>query len=158
MASDFEGSAWIDFKVQGVECRMEAPWPGQSAKIKVLNVSSASQKILVVEDEALLRFTISDELRDVGYEVFEASNADEAIRVLESDKDIRLIFTDIDMPGSMDGLDLAAMVRDRWPPVRIIVTSGKQRPHSMELPQGGSFMPKPYGYANVAKAIEEMLA
>ena len=87
--------------------------------------SDNSPCIVVVEDEALLLFSIADDLRDAGFSVLEASNADEAIALLESHPEIRLLFTDIDMPGSMDGLKLSAAVRDRWPPVKIIVTSGK---------------------------------
>ena len=80
--------------------------------------------ILVVEDDILLSLDTSDALKDAGYDVIAAANADEAIKVLETRNDIRTIFTDINMPGSMDGLKLAAAVRDRWPPVHIIVTSG----------------------------------
>src|SRR5690606_14869016 len=89
---------------------------------------SQSVSVLVVEDEALLLFAIGDDLRDLGCTVYEASNADQAIRRLEQHPDIAILFTDIDMPGSMDGLRLSAAVRDRWPPVKIIVTSGKSRP------------------------------
>lgn len=116
------------------------------------------EKVLVVEDEALLLFTIADDLRDAGYHVLEATNADDAIRLLEADEEIRLVFTDIDMPGSMDGLRLAAVVRNRWPPVNIIITSGKQRPDNGSLPERGLFMSKPYGSASVIKTIESMLS
>jgi DNA-binding response OmpR family regulator len=111
----------------------------------------------VVEDEALIRFTIADDLRDAGFEVFEAETADEAIAILMRE-DIRLLFTDIDMPGSMDGLRLSAIVRDRWPPVRIIVTSGKRVPSAGLLPAGSRFMPKPYTTAGVLDAVRTMLA
>ncbi len=116
------------------------------------------QKVLVVEDEALIRFTIADDLRDAGFEVFEAESADDAIRILDRDHGIRLLFTDIDMPGSMDGLRLSALVRDRWPPVRIIVTSGKQVPSPTLMPEGSQFMPKPYTTAGVLDAVRTMLA
>ena len=85
--------------------------------------------ILVVEDDFLLSLDTSEALEDAGYDVIAAANADEAIKVLETRNDIRTIFTDINMPGSMDGLKLAAAVRDRWPPVHIIVTSGMTAPH-----------------------------
>ena len=90
--------------------------------------------ILVVEDDILLSLDTSDALKDAGYDVIAAANADEAIKVLETRNDIRTIFTDINMPGSMDGLKLAAAVRDRWPPVHIIVTSGMRAPHRDEMP------------------------
>ncbi len=112
-----------------------------------------SRSVLVVEDEALLLFTIADELRDAGFIVYEASNADEAIRHLETHTRIDIMFTDIDMPGSMDGLRLSAAVRDRWPPVKIIVTSGKNRPASEALPAGGIFIPKPYAPDRLTSTI-----
>jgi CheY-like chemotaxis protein len=84
----------------------------------------------------------TEELSDAGFEVLQVSNAGEAIAALETRQDIHLMFTDIDMPGSMDGLRLAAAVRDRWPPVHIIITSGKARP--MTIPANALFIPKPY--------------
>jgi CheY-like chemotaxis protein len=81
-------------------------------------------RILVVEDETFIRLDAVEVLRAAGFDILEAANADEAIQMLERHSDIRLIFTDIDMPGLMNGLKLAAAVRDRWPPVRIIATSG----------------------------------
>ena len=84
--------------------------------------------VLVVEDEPLIALDISDELTRAGYNVLTAANADEAIVLLEKRSDIATIFTDIDMPGSMNGLKLAAAVRKRWPPVNIIITTGKRRP------------------------------
>ena len=107
--------------------------------------------VLVVEDEAFLLFAIADELREAGFGVLEASNADQAIQILESRQDIAILFTDIDMPGSMDGLKLAAAVRDRWPPVHIIITSGKIRP--LEIPVNALFIPKPYVGENVVAAM-----
>jgi CheY-like chemotaxis protein len=113
--------------------------------------------VLVVEDEAFLLFSIADELREAGYHVLEASNADQAIRILESRQDISILFTDIDMPGSMDGLRLSAAVRDRWPPVKIIITSGKRQPAADAMPSGGVFLPKPYAPAAVAATIQGLL-
>ncbi len=83
-----------------------------------------SVTVLVVEDEVLVRMDIVRSLENDGFDVLEASNADEAIILLNAHPEVRLMFTDIDMPGSMDGLKLATAVRDRWPPVKIIVTSG----------------------------------
>src|ERR1700683_5360591 len=81
--------------------------------------------ILIVEDEALVRLYAVDTVTAAGFDVVEAASADEAIRILESRSDIRVVFTDIQMPGLMDGLKLAQAVRDRWPPIKIIVTSGR---------------------------------
>jgi DNA-binding NtrC family response regulator len=100
--------------------------------------------ILVVEDEFLINIAASEELARAGHEVVSAFDADEAMEFLEAVPGIELVFTDIDMPGSMDGLRLAAAVRDRWPPVKIIVTSGKRQLVDGELPPGGIFLPKPY--------------
>lgn len=83
-----------------------------------------------------------EELKGAGFDVVPAENADHAIAILEARQDIHLLFTDVDMPGSMDGLRLAAAVRDRWPPVHIIITSGKVRPP--EIPANALFIAKPY--------------
>lgn len=87
---------------------------------------------------------MADHLLDRGFTVLEAANADEAIAILERDSKIHLVFTDIDMPGSMDGLRLAAAVKDRWPPVKIIVASGQRRVEITDLPDGSMFFSKPY--------------
>jgi CheY-like chemotaxis protein len=107
--------------------------------------------VLVVEDEILVRDVVSDELIDAGFDVVQVGDAQQAIAVLEARQDIHLVFTDIDMPGSMDGLKLAAAVRDRWPPVHIIITTGKVRP--MSIPANALFIAKPYLTRNVVTAM-----
>ena len=107
--------------------------------------------VLVVEDETLIRELIAEELEEAGYSVVVATNADQAIAILEARQDIHLVFTDIDMPGSMDGLKLAAAVRDRWPPIHIIITTGKARP--MTIPANALFIPKPYLTTAVISAM-----
>ena len=114
--------------------------------------------VLVVEDEALVRLDIADYLSRQGFEVHEAASADDAIAILETVPMIRLLFTDIDMPGSMDGLKLSAAVRDRWPPVHIIVTSGHRAVDIAELPDGSVFFAKPYQPPDIAKSIHDLLA
>jgi CheY-like chemotaxis protein len=94
--------------------------------------------VLIVEDEALVRLGAARMIEDAGFDVIEAANADEAIQILESRSDI---FTDIHMPGSMDGLKLAHAVRHRWPPIKIIVTSGRELLTERDLPEGGCFCP-----------------
>lgn len=113
--------------------------------------------LLVVDDEPLLRISITAELEDEGFVVFEAGTADEAIEVLELHTEITLVFTDVDMPGSMNGLKLAAFVRDRWPPIKIIVTSGYRQPEVGQLPKGSPFLKKPYVSAEVVTMIRELL-
>ena len=109
--------------------------------------------LLVVENELLLSLDISDALKDEGYDVITVANADDAIKVLETRNDIRTIFTDIDLPGSIDGLKLAAAVRDRWPPVNIIVTTGMRAPRRDEMPAKSLFIAKPYRSAEVLEAV-----
>ena len=106
--------------------------------------TQAAPVVLIVEDETLIRWGAVKMAEDAGFEVLEAADADEAIEILESRNDIRVVFTDIHMPGSMDGLKLAHAVRDRWPPIKIIVTSGREIPTEHDIPEGGRFLPKPY--------------
>jgi CheY-like chemotaxis protein len=105
--------------------------------------------VLVVEDEPLQRMMAVDLVLDAGFDVVEAWSADEAVSILESRSDIRILFTDVDMPGSMDGLKLAAAIRDRWPPIEIIVTSGHIRMPDVDLPDRSVFFAKPYDAAKV---------
>ena len=114
--------------------------------------------VLVVEDEPLVRLDVVDQLEAEGFEVFEAAHADQAIAILDANPTIRLLFTDIDMPGSMDGLKLAAAVRDRWPPVKIIVTSGHRIIEVTDLPDGSVFFSKPYRHDAVMTSVRKMLA
>jgi CheY-like chemotaxis protein len=100
--------------------------------------------VLIVEDEPLVRVGACNMIEDAGFEVIEAASADEAIRILESPSDIRVVFTDVHMPGTMDGLRLAHAVRGRWPPIKIIVTSGREVLTQHDLPEGGRFFAKPY--------------
>lgn len=100
-------------------------------------------RILLVEDEPLILMDIESRLQEAGYEVISVHNADRAITVLVG-RSVDLILTDIDMPGSMDGLKLAEAVRDRWPPVKIVVMSGKKRPRDDELPHAARFIEKPF--------------
>ena len=114
--------------------------------------------VLVVEDEPLVRMDISDQLQDLGFKVLEAAHAAEAVEMLEANTDIQIVFTDIDMPGGMDGLMLAAAVRKHRPPIKIIVTSGRRKVQLADIPAESRFFGKPYGAGEVAAAINEMLA
>jgi CheY-like chemotaxis protein len=99
---------------------MNTPW---GLEAEIVADASTRQVVLIVEDEALVRMTAVDMIEEAGFEILEASNADEAILLLEARRDITVLFTDIEMPGSMDGLRLAQAVRGRWPPIKIIATS-----------------------------------
>ncbi len=114
-------------------------------------------KIMVVEDEPLIRLGLASTIEDAGYTVVEAASADEAIRLLERDSGIRLILTDVDMPGSMDGIRLAHYVRGRWPPIQLIVISGKVGVKPGELPAGARFISKPYQEPHLLGIIDNMV-
>jgi CheY-like chemotaxis protein len=114
--------------------------------------------VLIVEDELLVRENAADMLKLAGYVTLQARDAAEAIAILESRQDIRVVVTDVQMPGSMDGLRLAALIRNRWPPVELIVTSGQTQPKSGDLPDRASFLPKPYSDAGLIGAITPFLA
>ena len=113
--------------------------------------------VLVVEDEPLIRMEVVDELSDRGFTVFEAAGSREAIELLWRHPEIQILFTDIDMPGGMDGLMLAAAVRDRWPPIKIIVTSGNQSVDLDDIPTESRFFSKPHRPDAVAAAMREMV-
>ena len=114
--------------------------------------------VLIVEDEFLLRMDAVDMIAAAGFEVVEAANADEAIEILEARRDITVVFTDIQMPGSMDGLKLAQAVRGRWPPIKIIATSGHVDVSETDLPEGGRFLPKPYNPMQVTGVLRELIS
>ena len=113
--------------------------------------STDTPKVLVVEDEMVLRMRAADIVEDAGFTPVEAVNADEAIAILESRSDIAVLFTDIQMPGSMDGLKLAHAVRTRWPDIKIVLVSGQVRPSEAERPADSRFFGKPL-------AVEQMIA
>lgn len=114
--------------------------------------------VLVVEDSTIIRMGAVNLVRSAGYEALEARDADEAIRILESRSDIDLVFTDVQMPGTMDGIKLSHYIRDRWPPVKLIVASGKAILKESSLPEGSRFFPKPYSDNVIAKAMARMLS
>src|SRR5918995_5251512 len=114
--------------------------------------------VLVVEDEPLVRMTAADELEEAGFQVLEAANADVALRVLEArSNEVQVLFTDVHMPGSMDGMALAEQVHQRWPHIRLLISSGYARPHPDEIPDNGHFVPKPYRGDTLVQHIAEMM-
>lgn len=121
-------------------------------------MASAQRTVLVVEDEPILRMAAVDMLEDAGFDVVEAADATEAVAILEKRTDIRVVFTDIDMPRGVDGLKLAALVRHRWPPIKIIVTSGHVVPPESAMPAGSLFFAKPYRHADVVGAVRRFSA
>jgi CheY-like chemotaxis protein len=114
------------------------------------------QVVLIVDDEPILRMLAAESVEAEGFDTVEASDADEAILVLEARPDIDIVFTDINMPGSMDGIRLAHYVSDRWPPVRLITTSGRTHLASQILPPGCQFLPKPYQGSDITEALHRL--
>ncbi len=120
--------------------------------------SGVTPTILVVEDEPLVRFTSALLLEDAGFIVIEACDADAALRVLEANHDIRIVFTDVEMPGALDGLGLARCVHERWPSIGVIVTSGRFRPSSGDMGANELFIAKPYGAHTLMPKIAACLS
>jgi len=113
--------------------------------------------VLIVEDEALILLGAVDLIESAGFTAVTASNADEAISILGTRQDIHLVFTDVDMPGSMDGVKLSHYIRDRWPPIHLIVASGKTLADQRRLPDGAIFFSKPYHEQPLIDAIRTFL-
>jgi two-component sensor histidine kinase/DNA-binding response OmpR family regulator len=113
--------------------------------------------VLVVEDEMILRMRAVDIVEDAGFCPVEAVNADEAMSILESRSDISLLFTDIQMPGSIDGLKLAHAVHERWPSIKIILVSGQVKPSEAERPANSRFFGKPLGIEQMITELRSMV-
>ena len=111
--------------------------------------------VLVVEDETLIRMLAADSLADSGYKVLEAADATEALRILEEHDEVAVLFTDVNMPGPMDGLALAGLMHDRRPDLGLIVTSGRGTPDLGRLPLSSIYLAKPYGPQQLAAAVEK---
>jgi CheY-like chemotaxis protein len=114
--------------------------------------------ILIVEDDLLVQMELADWLTDYGLVVLTASSADEAIAILDSHPQIDVLVTDIQMPGSMDGIRLAHHVAARWPPVRIVVISGNWRTELADLPLHSVFVPKPFRPRDLWRALSPLSA
>ena len=112
--------------------------------------------ILIVEDEVLVRIDLADTIKDAGFLTFEAGGADEAIRLMEAHPQIKVLFTDIDVPGTMDGLKLAHYVRSRWSPVLIVVTSGHFFPTLDQMPAESRFIAKPHKSSELRHLFREI--
>jgi CheY-like chemotaxis protein len=113
--------------------------------------------VLLVEDELLVRMATADALTDAGFDVIETAHAQAALETLQHRDDIRVLFTDVKMPGTMDGLELADLVRRRWPHIQIVITSGHLKPESVSLPDDAVFIAKPYAEKAPAATIQALL-
>jgi CheY-like chemotaxis protein len=139
----------------------ENPWVGTNRLIALWYAGrcvamTKRPVVLIVEDDFLLRKSAAGMIEDTGFDVVEAGNADEAIAILEARPDIRVVFTDIQMPGSMNGLKLAHYVRGKWPPIKIIATSGQMTLSDADLPEGGIFLPKPYAPEAISATLHAL--
>jgi CheY-like chemotaxis protein len=130
---------------------------GKRHVMMVLGRSSLPAVILVVEDEMLLRMRVVDMVEDAGYTSVEAVDADQAVAILESRSDIALLFTDIQMPGAMDGLALARSVHKRWPPIKIILVSGQLQLSSGDIPPDSRFFGKPLKASEMIAEMRDMI-
>lgn len=124
-----------------------------SRLVRALASDALRKSVLVVEDDVLIRMDAVDMVESAGYEAIEAANADEAISRLQQHARISIVLTDVEMPGSMNGIELAFIIRDRWPPVHIIVVSGRMKPGPGELPDRVPFIAKPYRPAQLEAAL-----
>ena len=113
--------------------------------------------ILIVDDEPLQLMLAVDIMEEAGFVALAAKDADEAVVILESRSDIVLLLTDINMPGSMDGLKLAHAVRSRWPQIKIIVVSGQMQPSKADLPSDSLFFGKPYHPATMVSKLRSLV-
>jgi CheY-like chemotaxis protein len=123
----------------------------------VLDRTVAPPVVLVVEDEMLLRMRAVDMVEDAGYASVEAVDADEAVTILETRSDIALLLTDVQMPGSMDGLGLAHVVHKRWPPIKIILVSGALKLAKSDIPADSRFFGKPLEAEEMIAEMQEMI-
>ncbi|MBW8319200.1 MAG: response regulator [Arenimonas sp.] len=114
--------------------------------------------VLIVEDSPMIRMGAIDLVISAGYEALEARDADEAIRILELRTDIDIVFTDVQMPGTMDGIKLSHYIRDRWPPVKLIVASGAAILEESMLPAGSRFFSKPYDELTITEAMAYLVS
>ena len=114
-----------------------------------------NQRVLIVEDEALVRIVAATMLQDAGFDTLEADTAEDALHMLEKDHDVSVLFSDIQLAGKMDGLALARTVHDRWPDIGLVLTSGGVNIRMDQIPDDGDFLPKPYDADEMVDAVRE---
>jgi CheY-like chemotaxis protein len=115
---------------------------------------TGGKKVLVVDDEVFVRMLVADVLDEAGFNVIEAGDAQTALKCLETARNIEVLFTDINMPPGINGLELAAQVHQLWPHIGLVVTSGYERPSDGEIADGGLFVPKPFRSEEIVRAVE----
>jgi CheY-like chemotaxis protein len=113
--------------------------------------------VLIVEDEALVRLIAASMLQDAGFDTLEADTAEDALQVLERHQGVRVLFSDVQLPGAMDGLGLARTVHVRWPGIGLLLTSGGVTLSHGQIPDDGNFLPKPYNGPQVIEAVRKLM-
>lgn len=126
----------------------------RSSIVARLDLVGTAPVVLVVEDDPLTLMATAADLRAAGFIVVEAANSNDAIEVLITNDTIAALFTDVQMPGAMDGLELARHVHGRWPLIKVIVTSGDRQFGSADLLPGDHFLPKPYSHDELVVALK----
>jgi CheY-like chemotaxis protein len=111
--------------------------------------------VLIVEDEALVRLVAVSMLQDAGFDTLEADTAEDALHLLEEHDEVRVLFSDVQLPGRMDGLGLARTVHDRWPGIGLVLTSGGLNIRKEQIPDDGKFLPKPYDGDEMVEAVRK---
>jgi CheY-like chemotaxis protein len=114
--------------------------------------------VLIVEDEPLVRMMVIELFEDEGFEVLEAANADQALGIFRERDDVALLFTDVEMPGSIDGYALARWVHVNRPTVKTMIVSGRALPRAGDVPDGAAFVGKPYDHDDVMRRVQTMMA
>jgi CheY-like chemotaxis protein len=117
---------------------------------------ASTSVVLLVEDEELLRALAAWRLEEAGFEVVQAANADEALELIKSRPDVDVLFTDVQMPGPLDGMGLARKIHEQRPNVLLLVTSGNVRPSEGDIPDHGHFLAKPYRSQDVISEIDAL--
>jgi len=114
--------------------------------------------VLIVEDEPLVRMMVIELFEDEGFEVLEAADGDQALAIFRERRDVGLLFTDVEMPGSLDGYALARWAEVNRPAVKTVIVSGRAMPRAGDLPEGAAFVGKPYDHDDVMRRIQTMMA
>jgi CheY-like chemotaxis protein len=112
--------------------------------------------VLIIEDEPILRMEAIDMVERAGFEAIEAKDVDEAIKILETRTDIRVVYMDLDMPRGVKGIEIAACIRDRWPPIEIILTAASFSKADLDLPVRAEFFSKPVRHREIVAAMRRM--
>jgi CheY-like chemotaxis protein len=143
----------------GFEAYFDAPLADLERQAeRVASYQTPRPVVLVVEDEPLVRMNAVDMVEEAGFEAVEAANSKQALDVLESRSDVGIILSDIDMPPGIDGMALVAIIRQRWPPISIILVSGHVASADVRIPEGGVFFSKPYWQPEIVAALHRIAA